>query len=186
MTVDEVRQAAIRLLREDYPLAKKAIIELEVFTNSRSKKAVYEIRDFTDHVSEIFAENQTDVDAEKHLAEAKTHLRRCIVEPMEYQAERQWLRAHRYYRFALFQIPLLGVPNARTRLMQAKLKIVEGRETKTHRQAYETFRESFQITCELADAVHPVRVFLGVLLTIAPPVAAAVALTKLFWPTTIP
>jgi hypothetical protein len=182
VTLEEAREAAIRLLREDYPLAKKAIIELEVFTNSRSKKAVYEIRDFTDHVSEVFADNQSADEAKKHLDEAKTHLRRCIVEPMEYQAERQWLKVHRYYRFALFQIPVLGVTNAHTRLMQAKLKIIEGRQQKTHRDAYETFKESFQITCELADAVHPVRVFLGVLVTIGTPVAAAVALTKLLWP----
>lgn len=89
-------------------------------------------------------------------------------------------------------LPLLSVrhipdsrarrPNARTRLRQAKVKIAEGREQKTNREAYTTFKDSFDITCELSDAVHPVRVVLGLLLTFAPIIAATVALTKYLWP----
>ena len=49
-------ELVLRLIRDEYPLAKQAVIELEVFSGSRSKKAVYELRDFLDHLSEMLSE----------------------------------------------------------------------------------------------------------------------------------
>jgi hypothetical protein len=161
VTRDEVRAAAIDLLRTDYRFAKKAMVELEVFTRSRSKKAVYELRDFTDHLSFIFQDSIDADAAEAHLKEAKTHLRRCIVEPIEYLAEKQLVRVSRYSAWIIFRIPATTNPALRsgfyTKVIEAKQLIVQGRLEKTSSAAYDTFKQAFEIGTDLLAEVHPLQ-----------------------------
>ncbi|MBM3334367.1 hypothetical protein FJY63_06875 [Candidatus Sumerlaeota bacterium] len=65
----------------------------------RSRKAVYELRDFLDHLARVFSPEVAPEEAEKHVHEMRTHLRRCAVEPLEYQAEKNFVRVDQYVRF---------------------------------------------------------------------------------------
>ena len=40
-----------KILSEDYPRAKEAILKLEVYLGKRSERAVYELRDTFDHIA---------------------------------------------------------------------------------------------------------------------------------------
>ena len=155
---------AIRLLREEYPVAKKAVIMLEVFRRTRSKKAVYELRDFLDHLSAAFLKDD-EGQIQGHLREATTHLRRSTVEPLEYLAEKQYVRTYRAYRYGRWMLNIPGNPSlpegAFGKLLEAQQMIVEGREEKTTSRAYEIFKKSFEISTDLYVGINPVRSILG-------------------------
>ncbi|MFZ0244293.1 hypothetical protein [Candidatus Binatus sp.] len=179
----EAESAVLQLLRDDYPKAREAVIELEVYSRTRSKKAVYEMRDFLDHLHRMLMET----DPEKvrgHIFEARTHIRRCVVEPMEYLAEKQFVKADRLYRWRIliFGIPFTGsVPQPAgigPKLIEAQRLIAKGRAAKTSLDAYGDFKQSFQMTTDLCAPANPLRLGLGVITLILAAVAATLTITR--------
>jgi hypothetical protein len=158
VTIDDVRQEALRVLREDYARASQAIIELEVFTHSPSKKAVHQLRDFLDHLHYIFATEDVSL-ANSHLEEAKTHLRRCVLEPIEYLAEKQFVEVDECCQQWILSVPFKENPARQSdflkRMREAKQWIAKGRMRKTDLGAYDDFHRAFEITTDLLNEVHP-------------------------------
>ena len=74
-TIEDIRQEALEILRVDYPQVKEGMCRLEVFMRAKSEKAVYELRDFLDHLAGLFREDVTLEEATKHIHECRTHLR---------------------------------------------------------------------------------------------------------------
>ena len=95
----ELQEKALDLLCTTYLEVKGIVASLEAYMRKRSSKAVYELRDFLDHLALIQKQEISLADCLHHYEECCTHLRRAIVEPLEYMAERQLLRALRYARY---------------------------------------------------------------------------------------
>ena len=72
----------------------------------REAKSGLQARDFLDHFAALFQDNITVEEAAKHLFECRTHLRRCTVEPLEYMAEKGFVRLDSYSRWCA-RIPFL-------------------------------------------------------------------------------
>ena len=160
--IEDIRLRAIELLREDYPKIKAGMLRLEVFMQARSKKAVYELRDFLDHLAELFKEGVELEDAEKHLRECRTHLRRCSVEPLEYMAEKRFIKLDRYAKwFAripfVFRDNPLRNPEFFQQMREAKQLIADGRIVKTDGQARECMDKAFAIVTDLLAQASPAR-----------------------------
>ena len=162
-TIQEIREEALDILREDYPRAKESMCRLEVFMRTKSKKAVYELRDFLDHLAAIFYSDDIPPDeAEKHVHECRTHLRRCSVEPLEYMAEKGFVEldeaAQRIqrYPFLLSDNPFIK-PNFLHRMRDAKACIAKGRVVKTDGEACQWMDKAFWIVEELKAEVEPTK-----------------------------
>jgi len=161
-SVEDIRCEALQILRVDYPRVKEGVYRLEVFMQTKSKKAVYELRDFLDHLSSLFREDITAEEAKKHLYECRTHLRRCSVEPLEYMAEKRFVQLDRYARwYARVPFPFrenpLSKPEFFQRMKEAKRLIAEGRTVKTEGQACERMDKAFEIVTDLLEQVKPSR-----------------------------
>jgi len=65
--------------------------------HKKSRRAIYELRDFLDHLSLVLdsGTGQDGADVRHHYEECCTHLRRAAVEPLEYMAETQLKRVLR-------------------------------------------------------------------------------------------
>jgi hypothetical protein len=160
-----IRKEAIELLRVDYPRVKTGMLRLEVFMRTRSKKAVYELRDFLDHLARLFCEDITLEDAQKHLHECRTHLRRCSVEPLEYMAEKRFVKLDRYVRWLapisfVFRNSPLTKPEFFQKMKEAKQHIVTGRAVKTEGEACEHMDKAFEIVTDLLAQVGPIQYIL--------------------------
>jgi len=167
--IEDIRCEALEILRVDYPKIKHGIYRLEVFMQTKSRKAVYELRDFLDHLAALFQEDITVEAAKKHIYECRTHLRRCAVEPLEYLAERRFVKLDRYARWCA-RIPFafrdnpLSKPEFFQRMKEAKEFIAEGRCVKTEGEACELMDKAFEIVTDLLEQVKPIKYFLqGVL-----------------------
>lgn len=157
--VQQLREEAIRILREDYPKIKEGVYRLEVFMRSRSKKAVYELRDFLDHLASLFRDNISEEEAEKHINECRTHLRRCSVEPLEYMAEKRFIKLDLYVRW-FARIPFIrNNPTTKfeffQKMQEIKRLIAEGRIVKTEGTACELMDKAFGITTDLLAQISP-------------------------------
>ena len=157
--VEDIRREALEILRVEYPKVKAGIYRLEVFMRVKSKKAVYELRDFLDHLAALFQKEITIEDANKHLYECRTHLRRCAVEPLEYMAEKRfvWLDfyAQWYARIPfIFRDNPLNKPEFFEKMKQAKALIAEGRSIKTQGRACELMDKAFEIVTDLLEQVN--------------------------------
>ena len=147
-TIDEVRHEAIEILRSQYPRVKRAMLRLEVFRRQRSRKAVYELRDFLDHLAALFQDDISVDSAETHVKECRTHLRRCSVEPLEYIAEKQFVQLDRYVRwFAKIPYVIRHNPVAKpeffAKMQEVKELIAQGRDVKTEGRAAELMDKAF-------------------------------------------
>lgn len=179
MTLQEVRERAIALVRQDYANAEKAIIRLEVFTRSRSKKAVYQLRDFLNHLHHIFTTDDA-AKAQRHLVEAETHLRRATLEPIEYLAEKHFVMIDEGLDQWIFKIPFRGNPRMRSdfsrKMFEAREHIFRGRTQKMQHEAYVDFEKAFEISTELLAEVHPLQWRVKVLKTAVPIIAGCLAI----------
>jgi len=161
-TIEQLRQEALEILRKDYPKIKDGIFRLEVFMRQKSRKAVYELRDFLDHLCALHRDDISLEDAQKHLYECHTHLRRCAVEPLEYMAEKRFVQLDRYARwFAMvpfiFRDNPLAKPEFFQKMKEAKGLIAEGRIVKTEGRACELMDQAFGIVTDLMSQVEPLR-----------------------------
>lgn len=179
-SIEDIRQNAEEILRTDYQTAKKAILRLEVFRRTKSKKAIYELRDFLDHYASIFKSDIAPDMAEKHLHECRTHLRRAAVEPLEYMAEKCFVKLDAYARF-LGRIPIPSRPNPFAdraffeQMHKMKVLIADGRMVKTEGEACKLMDEAYSIGAELLAKVTPYRFLVsGVLWLIGLFVAALI------------
>lgn len=125
-----------------------------------SKKAVYELRDFLDHLAALFREDISEQDAEKHINECRTHLRRCSVEPLEYMAEKRFIKLDLYVRW-FARIPFIRnnpttKPEFFKKMQEIKKLIAEGRTVKTEGKACELMDKAFGIATDLLSQVHPI------------------------------
>lgn len=158
--VEDIRREALDILRDDYPRIKAGVFRIEVFMQTKSKKAVYELRDFLDHFAALFQEDITVEKANAHIHECRTHLRRCAVEPLEYMAEKRFVKLDRYARwfsripFAFRDNPL-AKPEFFQRMKEAKTLIADGRNVKTEGKACELMEEAFEIVTDLLEQVRP-------------------------------
>ena len=160
MTIEQAREEAIRILREDYPKIKRGLYQLEVFMRRKSKKAVYELRDYLDHLASLFRDDISECDAEKDVNECRTHLRRCVVEPLEYVAERRFIKLDFYVRW-FARIPFIrNNPVVKPEFLQGmheiKSLIAEGRAVKTEGKACEFMSVAFAKATDLLAQVHPI------------------------------
>lgn len=170
-SIDDIRREAIEIIRTDYPKIKAGMFRLEVFMHARSKKAVYELRDFLDHFAALFQDGIALEEATKHLFECRTHLRRCTVEPLEYMAEKGFVRLDRYSRWSA-RIPFLfafrdnpvSKPEFFQRMKEAKEHIANGRHVKTEGQACEHMESAVEIVTDLLEQLKPSRYFIQGLL----------------------
>lgn len=161
-TVQEIREHALALLRQDYPSIKEGVYRLEVFMRQKSRKAVYELRDFLDHLCSLYRDDISPEDAEKHFQECRTHLRRCAVEPLEYMAEKRFVQLDLYARwFAMvpfvFRDNPLSKPEFFQRMREAKGLIAEGRIAKTEGRACQLMDQAFGVITDLLAQVQPLR-----------------------------
>lgn len=162
--IEDIRREAIEILRVDYPKVKAGVLRLEVFMQTKSKKAVYELRDFLDHLAMLFREDIPVEEAERHLCECRTHLRRCAVEPLEYMAEKEFVRLDRYARWCA-RVPVLfgyrgnplSKPEFFQKMKEAKQHIVDGRIVKTEGKACEHMEAAFAAVTELLGQISPWR-----------------------------
>ena len=180
--IQELRDEVVEILRTDYPSAKRAVFRLEVFRRTKSRKAVYELRDFLDHLALLFADDVSVETAEIHIYECRTHLRRCVVEPLEYMAERQFVRVDRYARwFARVPCWIRKNPVAKKEFFQEMVRaqelIVEGPATKATGKACDLFDEAFGILTDLLSQVHPLRYLVDGLFWLSLIVGAALCST---------
>ena len=163
-TIEDIRREALEILRIDYPKVKAGVLRLEVFMQTKSKKAVYELRDFLDHFAMLFREDISVEEAAKHLCECHTHLRRCAVEPLEYMAEREFVRLDRYARWCA-RVPIVfgfrgnpvSKPEFFQKMKEAKQHIVDGRIVKTEGKACEHMEAAFATVTELLGQISPWR-----------------------------
>ena len=130
----QVREKALELLVTDYIEVKRIVSSLEVYMKRRSRKAVYELRDFFDHVAIILAPDTPLSELKHHFEECKTHLRRATVEPLEYRAEKSLQKILRYEKF-LCWIPYPFGDNpfrdpAYARRVEGIRKLITGLRTK--------------------------------------------------------
>ena len=158
--IEDIRREALEMLRVDYPKVKEGMYRLEVFMQTKSKKAVYELRDFLDHLAALFQENIAVEDATKHLYECRTHLRRCAVEPLEYMAEKRFVQLDHYARWCtripfVFRKNPLSKPEFFQKMKEAKRLIAEGRITKTEGRACEHMDKAFEIVTDLLTQIKP-------------------------------
>ena len=170
--LEDIRREALSILRDDYPKIKAGIFRLEVFMQAKSKKAVYELRDFLDHLAALFREDVTVEDAGKHIYECRTHLRRCAVEPLEYMAEKRFVKLDYYARWCAripfaFRDDPLSKPEFFQRMKEAKALIAEGRCVKTEGRACELMDKAFEIVTDLLEQVKPSKYLLQGFLWIA-------------------
>lgn len=133
--LDEIRQDAINVLRVDFPAVEKTILKLEVFMRSRSKRAVYELRDFTNHMARIFGDETTPIQAEQELGEMRAHLRRCAIEPLEFQAEKTFVKLNKCAKWFGWlhwfeKDTPLAEPAFSETMYKIKCAIIEGRSHK--------------------------------------------------------
>ena len=159
-SLSTIREEAVKIIRDEYPPIQQGVLRLEVFMRRRSKKAVYELRDFLDHLSHIWRDGITPDEAEKHLGECRTHLRRCAVEPLEYMAEKRFVKLNRYaniFGIMSFLMPSNPVtkPDFISQMQHIKALVVEGRTIKTEGQACAKMEEAFAIATDLLAQVHP-------------------------------
>jgi hypothetical protein len=171
MTVDECRKECIRILREEYPKIKDGVFRLEVFMQTKSKKAVYELRDCFDHIATLHKDGITEEEANLHLNECRTHLRRCVVEPLEYMAEKQFFQLHKYVqRFGWIRFIKdnpLSKPDFFHKMKKIKELIAEGRTSKTEGNAAQIFGEAFNESHALLSEITPLRYLInGVLVVV--------------------
>jgi len=176
LDVLDCRRQALTIIREDYPAVKNGVLRLEVFMRRKSRKAVYELRDFMAHFAIIFDDRVTPEDARHNLSECRTHLRRCVVEPLEYQAEKGFVRLDRLSRY--FGWVLWGTPqikkNFYKKMVEAKALIAEGRIVKTEGKATEHFEKAFMIVQDLTAEVGPARYIVKAVFWIAAIFAAGI------------
>ena len=138
------------------------MLRLEVFMQTKSKKAVYELRDFLDHLALLFREDILVEDAKRHFYECHTHLRRCVVEPLEYMAEKRFVKLDRYARWLArlsFVLPNnpLNKPAFFQQMKEAKEHILKGRIVKTEGEACDHMDKAFEIVTDLLAQVTPMQ-----------------------------
>ncbi len=180
--IDDIRREALEILRTEYPKVKAGVLRLEVFMQTRSKKAVYELRDFLDHFALLFQDDVTIDDAIKHVRECRTHLRRCAVEPLEYMAEKRFVKLDRYARWCArvpFVFGFRGNPVSKPEFFQkmkeAKQHIINGRIVKTEGHACEHMEMAFEIVTDLLEQISPWRYLCqGIFLAVGVAITAVV------------
>lgn len=159
----EVLAELHKILREEYPIAEHAIVHLEVFQRARSRRAVYELRDVLSHASRVCGEDTTVQEAKDQLTEIRTHLRRASVEPVEFLAEKVWLRVSSIVEKGFWWWPflLLKKPN-RIRLTEIVKErteighlITRGRSLKSSAKAYPVMLEAHRRAQSLLDSLSP-------------------------------
>ena len=153
-----VREKALDILRKDYPKVKDGVLSLEVFMRRKSRKAVYELRDFMAHFAKIFEDGISEDDAEHNFSECRTHLRRCVVEPLEYKAEKGFVRLDRLTRY--FGWVIWRAPQAKKdfhkNMFEVKKLIASGRHVKAEGDATGYFLAAFEKVQELQADVGPI------------------------------
>lgn len=161
-TLDEIRQETVSILQDEYPEVQKGLLQLEAFLRFKSRKAVYELRDFLYHLAEIYRTDITPEEAENPLAECRTHLRRCTVEPLEYQAEKTFVRIDRYVRWfgwlpwALGRNPIHDSDFV-NEMHEIQRLIAKGRAIKTEGEACHLLRDAFERAMRLQEKIRPIR-----------------------------
>ena len=190
--IEDARREVLEILQVDYPKVKEGVYRLEVFMQRKSRKAVYELRDFLDHLAALSREDITVEEAKKHRYECRTHLRRCSVEPLEYQAEKSFVRLDRYARwYARIPLPFrdnpLSKPAFFQKMKEAKNHIVQGRLVKTEGQACEHMDKAFEIVMDLLEQVRPGRyriqgILVGIGVFIAGVLATFAGICVTGWP----
>jgi hypothetical protein len=161
-TIEGIRREALEILRVDYPKVKEGMLRLEVFMQAKSRKAVYELRDFLDHLALLFQNDISIDEANKHIYECRTHLRRCVIEPLEYMAEKRFVKLDRYARWCarvpfIFRNNPFSKPEFFQRMKEAKEQITKGRIVKTEGQACEHMDKAFEIVTDLLAQVAPLK-----------------------------
>ena len=159
----EVLQELGDILEHDYPPVKRAIYDLEVALRTRSRRAVYELRDALDHIATLYKPKLTDEEANHHLCELRTHLRRAAVEPTEYLAEHGWLKADGILGRGFWWWPLLCVrkPNQQelidiNREHDAISRLIaQARTTKAAREALPILQDAFRRSQEQLQILCP-------------------------------
>ena len=185
--IEAIRREGLEILRVDYPKIKRGIYRLEVFVRTKSRKAVYELRDFLDHLAMLFQEDITVEDAAKHIHECRTHLRRCAVEPLEYLAEKRFVQLDFYARWCacvpfVFRDNPLSKPAFFQKMQEAKALIAEGRCVKTEGQACELMDRAFEIVTDLLEQVKPFKYLVqGLLWVLGAFVSGVLATLAAIW-----
>jgi len=172
---EEIQKQVAEVLKTDYPVVRDIILKLETYLRTRSRRAVYELRDALDHIAAIYSPNTPEKDLPDHLSELKTHLRRASVEPMEYLVERLWLKADRILKRGFWWWPLLllRTPNPAEREEIAKIHdeiinaIPDARSKKTSRQALPILLDAYTKSQNHLKRLQPnelwSRIFAGIL-----------------------
>ncbi len=144
-----------KILTEDYPKAKAAILKLEVYTGKRSERAVYELRDTFDHIASALNPETTPAAARGHLLECRTHLRRAMVEPIEYLAEAILIEIEALMK-KKWRLDLLCLPFPDRHALDAQMRpiadaIVEGRRTKGSEESLTHMDRALELATALRD-----------------------------------
>lgn len=92
--LEMVSDAAMRVLKEYYPFAKRALIELETRERIKALAALTDLRDVLDHLyraTKIATSDLEDIQKENlvyaEIVSANEHLRRATIEPLETAVE---------------------------------------------------------------------------------------------------
>jgi hypothetical protein len=158
------RIAAVQqILLVDYPLAKTSIYTLEVFIKTKSRRAVYEVRDMVDHLAIALAGETTPREARLHLAEAKTHLRRAAIEPYEWMAEKKVLQIEKIaikgrwlHKFLLVRSEIaLDGNDLIDGLKKISQTIIDGRVCKATEKSLDHMKEALRLADELLKKTNP-------------------------------
>ena len=160
---DQILAELQRVLQEQYPVVREAIHHLEVFLHARSRRAVFELRDALSHIAHIHDVETDAAEARKHLDEIYTHFRRASVEPIEYLAERTWMKCDRVLQGGFWWWPLIGMRKPSLEEREAYydkrdeigLLIVKGRNLKATPKAYPVLLEVFRCGQRLLNALAP-------------------------------
>jgi len=153
----------VELLNEQYlPYVKKAVLQLEVYSGEKSKRAVHELRDALDHIAIAVHKDTTEFLALKSLNAVEEHFRRAAVEPIEWIALREIERLLKVKRKGFWWWRLLFVkpPDSKEfneRILRGQELIAQGRYYKgiSLKDSYENLQKAYLIFHELLSTIRP-------------------------------
>lgn len=85
-TLSKKDNERLNFVLEKYMLSKESILYLEVVSGSKSKRAIYELRDMLDHFMMLLAKDISEEKAAAHIVAIEEHLKRTALVPLEWIA----------------------------------------------------------------------------------------------------
>ncbi len=148
------------ILVNDYPHAQRAIISLEVLAKTRSRRAVYELRDSLTHLAIAARPGLSNAEARRHLSECRTHFRRAAVEPFEYVAETQFLKIEKIAVRCNWVYTILCLPKPDgiqiiKELREIHDEIIAGRLGKATGESVQHMEKAARMATDLFDRIKP-------------------------------